>query len=299
MQEENAVNVDTVIDVTNEMVAQTKSIFHLDELRTYLTWANLMKIVISILTLLIFYIVYRLIKRFLLKQAKEKLEPHKSLLLSKIVSYAFYIIIGMYVLSLFGVDLGAVWGAAGVAGLAVGFAAQTSISNLISGLFVVGEKALKIGDFIAINDVMGTVDNIGLLSITIRSLDNQMIRIPNSTIINESLTNYSHFPIRRLVFTVPISYDADLRKAIEVAKTIPKKCPTVLEEPAPAIYYDGLGDDGVQMKIAVWLKGSDLFQTKTDVQIEILHSFAEAQIDIPYTHYEIELLNGVVPPKKS
>ena len=135
----------------------------------------------------------------------------------------FYVIIVMYILSLFGINLKAIWGAAGVAGLAIGFAAQTSVSNLISGVFVLSEKAMKIGDFIQVGDVFGTVDSVGLLSVRVHTLDNQMVRIPNSSVINSNLVNFNHYDIRRFVFDMPISYDSNMEKALEVANSIPGK----------------------------------------------------------------------------
>ncbi len=290
MEESNEIS-ETISTVGDVMANDARALLHLDELKAYFTWANILHLFVAIVTLIIFYAVYRIIKRFVLKKATSKLAAPTAQLINKIVKYTFYVLVVMYILGLFGIDLTAIWGAAGIAGVALGFAAQTSVSNLISGMIVVAEKALQVGDFISIDGVSGTVDSIGLLSISIHTLDNQFVRIPSSSVINNNLTNFSHFPVRRFVFEFPVSYDADLSKVLEEMKKVPERCPTVISDPAPAIFYDGFGDDGVNMKFCVWFNKSDLIATKNDVYININNVCNALGIGIPYTYMNINLHN--------
>lgn len=279
-----------VVESVAEVAVQTKTMLHLDELMAYLTWGNLMKVVVAFISVLVFYVVYRIIKHIIKKQAAPRVEKHTYMLINKFVSYMFYVIIVMYILSLFGINLKAIWGAAGVAGLAIGFAAQTSVSNLISGIFVLSEKAMKVGDFIQVGDVFGTVDSVGLLSVRVHTLDNQMVRIPNSSVINSNLVNFNHYDIRRFVFDMPISYDSNMEKALEVANSIPGKCPVVLQNPVPCVYFDGFGD-AINIKIAVWFNCSDLINAKNQMYAAIVNTCREQGIEIPYTHYDVKILN--------
>ena len=279
-----------VVESVAEVAVQTKTMLHLDELMAYLTWGNLMKVVVAFISVLVFYVAYRIIKHIIKKQAAPRVEKHTYMLINKFVSYVFYVIIVMYILSLFGINLKAIWGAAGVAGLAIGFAAQTSVSNLISGIFVLSEKAMKVGDFIQVGDVFGTVDSVGLLSVRVHTLDNQMVRIPNSSVINSNLVNFNHYDIRRFVFDMPISYDSNMEKALEVANSIPGKCPVVLQNPAPCVYFDGFGD-AINIKIAVWFNCSDLINAKNQMYAAIVKTCREQGIEIPYTHYDVKILN--------
>lgn len=279
-----------VVESVAEVAVQTKTMLHLDELMAYLTWGNLMKVVVAFISVLVFYVVYRIIKHIIKKQAAPRVEKHTYMLINKFVSYVFYVIIVMYILSLFGINLKAIWGAAGVAGLAIGFAAQTSVSNLISGVFVLSEKAMKVGDFIQVGDVFGTVDSVGLLSVRVHTLDNQMVRIPNSSVINSNLVNFNHYDIRRFVFDMPISYDSNMEKALEVANSIPGKCPVVLQNPVPCVYFDGFGD-AINIKIAVWFNCSDLINAKNQMYAAIVNTCREQGIEIPYTHYDVKILN--------
>lgn len=292
MEEETTVAAQAVTQVASTMAEQTKTLLHYDELKQYLTWGNLVKVIVSVLTIFLFYVLYRVIKKLFNKQNKEKIKAHTLMMINKAFSYLFWILIIMYVLNLFGINLSAIWGAAGIAGVAIGFAAQTSVSNIISGVFVLSEKAMKIGDFISIAGESGNVDSIGLLSVKIKTLDNQLIRIPNSTIINSNLKNFNAFNTRRLVFQIPISYECDLQKELSAIQKVPAMCKTVLKDPAPAVFYDGFGDAGVNLMLAVWIKSSDLIQTKNDIYMNIMTVCNEEKVTIPYMRYDVKILNG-------
>ena len=185
----------------------------------------------------------------------------------------------MYILGLFGINLKAIWGAAGVAGLAIGFAAQTSVSNFISGLFVLGEKSMKIGDTISVSGTNGTVESVGLLSVKIKTLDNQLVRIPNSSIINSVLTNYSSYKTTRQTFEIHISYEADLQKAMQKIKEIALSCPAVLPSPEPQVFYNALGGSA-KLKLIVWLKNEDLIQVKNNILTSIVKNLKQENIKI-------------------
>lgn len=288
----NGVNeVTTVMEsVTQEAVSQTKSFFHIDEIKNYFEGQGLVKIIVSLFMIVLFFAIFRLLKSLLNGKLKSKLQPQTNHALNKALNYLFYILIGMYILSLFGVDLTAIWGAAGVAGLAIGFAAQTSVSNLISGLFVLGEKSMKVGDFVSVGEISGTVQSIGLLSIRVATLENQMVRIPNSTIISSNLINYSSYNTRRLYFEIPLDYSTDLEKALESFKKVPDLCENVLKNPEPLIFLDGFGD-GIILKLAVWFKSTDLITVKNQVYTAIVKVCNEDNMIIPFNHYEVRLFD--------
>ena len=260
-----------------------------DKVKAFFTGENLVKVITGLIVIAAIVIIFIAVKKVFEKKGKPKMSPHYGSLVGKLINYVFWIILALYVLSLFNVNLKAVWGAAGVFGLAIGFAAQTSVSNLISGLFVLGEKAMKIGDFIDVGGVSGVVDSIGLLSVKVHTLDNQMVRIPNSTIMNSNLTNFNSFDKRRLVFDVPVSYDTDLDLALKTIERVPGLCPTVLQDPAPAVFYDGYGD-AINLKLAVWFKPADLIQTKNDVYKTIIHVCDQDGVEIPFTHYDVQIV---------
>jgi len=300
--EEEATVMSTMKDVGMGALQETKNVLHLDELAGYLTWGNFAKVLTSIIAILIFYIFYRVIKSLINKRASQKLSPKAVSIISKAVSYTFYVLMVMYVLGLFGIKLSAIWGAAGIAGVAIGFAAQTSVSNLISGIFVVTEKTMKKGDFIEIDGVSGTVDSIGPLSVKIHTLDNQMYRIPNATIINNKLQNFSAFKYRRLVFDLSVDYATDLDKCLEVLSHVPEYCPTVVTDKKgyeSSVVLVKLLDSGIDINVNVWFERQDLIQTRTDVCKAIIKLCRENDINIPFNRMDVTVLSDQTNPKAS
>lgn len=275
----------------NETVGQFSSQF-VDFIKTLLTWKNAFRLIGALFVIFLMWLVFKLIKHFVKKISAGKIQQQYILVITKTISYIFYALVVMYVLSLFGVKLGAIWGAAGIAGIAVGFAAQTSVSNLISGLFVLGEKAMKVGDFIEVGGVSGTVDSVGLLSIKIHTVNNQMVRIPNSLIINSNFQNNSFFEIRRFSFELSVGYATDMNVALEALSSVPELCPSVLKEPAPAVWYNGFGESGINIVLAVWFNPSDLVKMKNEVYIAIKKVFDEKNINIPFNRLDVAMINA-------
>lgn len=259
-------------------------------MKNILTWDNLFKLSGSLILIVAILFGFYFIKRSIKKVPEQKLSMHHSVLIRKLLNYISYIIILMIVMNMLNIKPSAIWGAAGIAGVALGFAAQTSVSNLISGLFVLGEKAMKVGDVVIVNGITGTVDSIGLLSTRIHTLDNQMVRIPNSAIINSNFQNNSFFPVRRFLFELSVSYSTDMEKALEILLKVPAKCPTVLADPAPKAWFDGFLDSGIKMVLAVWLNPSDLTETKNAVYMAIKKDFDAAGIEIPFNRLDVSIL---------
>ena len=254
----------------------------------FLTGEHVFRIVVGVVSVVIFWVVYRVLHHLVKTRLSKRMEPSTLSLLKKAMSYTFWVLLALYVMSLFGVNLKALWGAAGVAGLALGFAAQTSASNFISGLFVLGERALKMGDFVSIGDTSGTVESVGLLSAKIRTADNQRVRVPNSAIIDGVLTNYSTFSTRRLLIEIPVSYDNDLDRALEAARKVPSLCPSLLQEPSPLVFYDGFSD-AVLLRLAVWFDSANLFQVKNEVYTAIARVFKEDNIKIAFKKVDVKV----------
>ena len=255
--------------------------------KSFITWENLFKLLGTVFIIFVMWIVFRLIAKAIRRVPETKLPAQRTAVIIRFLKYIFYIIVVLYVLGLFGINLKAIWGAAGIAGVAIGFAAQTSVSNLISGLFVLTEGSIHVGDTIIVGDVTGVVDEVKLLSIRVHTFDNQMVRIPNSTIINSNLTNNSYHNKRRLTLNVGVDYSTDMKLALETLKKAPELCPTVLKDPAPAVWFDGFADSSINLVVAVWFKPADFLQTKNDLYIAIKKVLDEANISIPFNQLDV------------
>ena len=256
---------------------------------SFLTWENLFKLIGSLLILFVIWLVFRIVAKAIRRVPETKLPAQRAAIVIKFVRYIFYIVVVLYVLGLFGINLKAIWGAAGIAGVAIGFAAQTSVSNLISGLFVLTEGSIHVGDTIIVGDVTGIVDEVKLLSVRVHTYDNQMVRIPNSTIIGSNLTNNSYHNKRRLTLKVGVDYSTDMRKALETLQKAPSLCPTVLKDPAPAVWFDGFDASSINLVVAVWFKPVDFLQTKNDLYVAMKQVLDEAGISIPFNQLDVHL----------
>lgn len=266
---------------------KTDSIF--SWIKNLITWEHLFKLIGSIFIIFVIWIIFRIIAKTIRRIPETKLPAQRSAIIIKFIRYLFYIVVVLYVLSLFGINLKAIWGAAGIAGVAIGFAAQTSVSNLISGLFVLTEGSIHVGDTIIVGDVTGIVDEVKLLSVRVHTYDNQMVRIPNSTIINSNLTNNSYHHKRRLTLKVGIDYSTDMRKALETLQKAPSLCPTVLSDPAPAVWFDGFDSSSISIVVAVWFKPVDFLQTKNDLYVAIKQVLDEEGISIPFNQLDVKI----------
>ncbi len=178
----------------------------------------------------------------------------------------------------FGFDLSLFLGAAGIVTVSVGFASQTAASNLISGLFLVGERPFVVGDVIRVGGTEGEVVSIDLLSVKLRTYDNRLVRLPNETLLKSEIATVTHFPIRRieLVFVVP--HDADPDRVREVAVRTADDTLGVLDEPRPTVVFVDFALEGVSFQVNGWATREDWFEVRNRLARDLLVAFREAGI---------------------
>lgn len=259
----------------------------LDWVKTNLTAELFIKIGTVIGAVLLMFILYKVIRSLIKKTVCKKVKPQIAMLIEKGLKYTFVVLITLYILDLFGIKLSALLGAAGIAGIAVGFAAQTSVSNIISGFFMLSEQTFKIGDFITIDGVSGTVDSIDLLSVKLHTPDNQIVRIPNESVIQSKLVNASYNPNRRFCLSVGLPYDCDLEAVEQLLIKIAAETEYVLAEPAPVVLYDSFADSSVNVQVAAWCKKEDFLAMKGKLFKNVHRELAAANIIIPFPQLDV------------
>ncbi|VGO16782.1 Small-conductance mechanosensitive channel [Pontiella desulfatans] len=221
-----------------------------------------------------------LIRRGLRKKTSEQ----SIMLLSKGVVYLGSTIVVLMVLQKAGVQLGTLLGAAGIAGVAIGFASQTSLSNLISGLFLIWERPFAVGDVLHVGTDHGTVFSIDLLSVQLRTFNNQLIRIPNETLIKGSFTNVTRFPIRRMDIPIGVAYKEDIEKVIRILKEVANANPLCLDEPEPIVVFKGFGDSALEFLFGPWFAKADYVNLRNSLLMEVKKRFDAEGIEIPFPH---------------
>jgi small-conductance mechanosensitive channel len=229
------------------------------------------------------YAVSRWIRRYVARAYNQQ----KGLIVSKLVYYPLLGIILVTVLSELGFKLAPLLGAAGILGVALGFASQTSVSNIISGFFLLAEEPFQVGDVITVNDVTGAVLTIDMLSVKIRTFDNKMVRIPNEALVKTQLTNVTRFPIRRVDVPVGVAYKEDIGRVRGVLLKVAEDNPNVLMEPEPLVIFQGYGASSIDFLFAVWAKRESWLAVKNAITEEVKRRFDAEGIEIPFPHLSI------------
>ena len=233
------------------------------------------------------YITAKVTCASLSKLFKTRLTTHQAMLLHQ---GSYYLILGLFILTALnqlGFNLGVLLGAAGIFTVAIGFASQTSASNLISGLFLLGEKPFKIGDIIKVGDTVGEVLSIDLLYVKLRTFDNLFVRIPNETLIKSQVVTLTKFPIRRIDLQIGVAYKENITRVRDVLLEIADKNPLCLEEPTPLFIFTGFGESSLNIQFSVWAKRENFLDLRNSIYEEIKIAFDEHGIEIPFPHRTI------------
>lgn len=241
------------------------------------------------ISLLIAYLVVQvfvlLINRVFLKHTSKQ----SKMLLTKGIVYTGVLIVLFIIINILELKgmFKTMLGAAGVLGIVLGIASQTSIGNIVSGLFLISEKPFELGDLLRVGDKVGYVYSIDLLSIKLKTLDNLLIRIPNQTIISTEVTNLTRFPIRRMDIELSVAYKENLKRVNEVLKEVAKNIPLCLDEPEPLVMSKSFGSSGIDILFGVWFEKSNYGKVRDALFQGITETFAKEGIEIPYPHVSL------------
>jgi small-conductance mechanosensitive channel len=226
----------------------------------------------------------------------KQLDVSQRALFTKFARYGVVTIAVAMALAQLGFDLRVLLGAAGILTVAIGFAAQTSASNLISGIFLMVEKPFVIGDVVDVAGVRGEVLAIDLLSCKIRLFSNLMVRIPNETMVKSNITNHSYFPIRRFDIAVGVGYKSDVRQVRDIMFRAAHDHPLCLAEPEPIFSFVNFGESAMNVLLQVWSHKDNVLKVQNDLFMDIKERFDKAGIDIPFPVRTLQIDGGFPPP---
>jgi small conductance mechanosensitive channel len=217
-----------------------------------------------------------------LSQRYKRLDPTLFNFLGNIVRYTVLAFTTLFVLNTFGVQTTSVVAVIGAAGLAIGLALQGTLSNVAAGVMLIFFRPLKIGDFVEVNGVMGTVRDVTLNYIEIADMGNVQVVVPNAQVWGNTITNYSVYDTRRAEWTFGVGYGANLARAEEVIRDTIMADPRSHHAPDPFIQVNALNSSSVDFLVRVWCDTSEYFQYQADMKRKVKEALDEAGVSIPF-----------------
>lgn len=256
----------------------------LPELSNLFTVDNLKVLVRTVVLVVAGFVVAKLLSRGFARLVERELDVRRATLLRRGTYYSVLTLFLVAALHQLGFNLAVLLGAAGVLSVAIGFASQTSASNIISGLFLIAEQPFDVGDVINIGNTTGEVLSIDLMSVKLRTYDNLFVRIPNESLIKSEVKTLTKFPIRRLDLQVGVAYKEDLEQVREILLDLADRNPLSLDEPKPLIIFQGFGDSSMNVQFSVWAKRENFLEIRNRIPEEVKAAFDEAGVEIPFPH---------------
>lgn len=213
---------------------------------------TVLDILFSLMIFIAGIIFAKLLTGYLRRSLKTKLNKDRLEIFLKIVYYLLILITVVWVMSSMGIKLSGLLVAGGFLGIIIGFASQSIVGNLVSGIFLTIEHPMKIGNAVNIDGTIGIVEDINIISTHIRTFDGLDIRIPNEKVFTTSITNYVSNIARRFEYSLGIRHEDDAQKAISIIREFLNKEPFVLVNPAPLVFVAKLDDSSVNISVKIW-----------------------------------------------
>ncbi len=231
-----------------------------------------------------------------LKRIFKDMSKDRIATISKVIYYTFVIVGVLIALPILQVNLSGLLVAGGLMAIVIGFASQSIVTNLISGIFLSIEKPVKVEDVVSIGGgegSMGMVEDIRIISTTIRAFDGVYVRIPNEKVFTNSITNFMENVARRFEYVVGIRYSDDADKALEIIKGLIEDHPLALKEPPPQIFVQDLGSSSVDITVRIWAPSTQWFRVRMELLWKIKKTLEENDIKVPFNQQEVWFLNDL------
>ena len=252
------------------------------------------KIIIALLILFISFRVINLLSRRIEKNFSGKDKYDKTIV--RVLTYAgkvgAKIIIVICLVGYLGIDTSGLTALVTSLGVCAGLAVNGALSNLAGGVIIIFTRPFKVDDYIEVegdNNISGTVEDIQIVCTKLLTPDNKVIYVPNGTLSNSNIINYSEKDTRRISFDFSVSYDTDIEKAKSLIKAICSAHKMVLKNPAPFVRMSKHGESAIVITARVWVKRDDYWTVHFDILEAVKKSFDENHISIPYNQLDVHL----------
>lgn len=273
----------------------TTTLFQLQQ-----TPVTLLSVIIFLVFIIGSILIGGIVRRSLLNRVLPRFEIERGLqyTLSR-VTYYLIITLGLIISFQFiGLDLSSLAVIFGLLSVGIGFGLQNITNNFISGLIVLFERPISVGDRVEVGGVEGDVMEINIRSTKIRTLNNISIIVPNQEFVGSNVINYSHGdPTYRLDLSVGVSYSSDLDTVLEVLHKVANDHPDVMRTPEPEVHLKGFGDSSWNMQLRLWVSDVKQYRhIRNDVNQAIVRAFRENNVEIPFPQRDLHVRSSVSIP---
>lgn len=225
-----------------------------------------------------------LVRRLLVRALDRDADRHVGLIAGRFVSVVVVAVGVVYALDLLGVRIGPLLGALGVGGVAIAFAAQDILQNLIAGLLLQIRRPLRIGDQVASNGYEGRVADVNLRTTVLHTYDGLVVFLPNAEVLRNAIVNYTRTPLSRTSLTVGLAYDTDLEQAREVLLAACAAAGGVESEPPPEVWVEEFADSSITLAVRYW-HASDIasrWRVRNAVALSVKSTLDRAGMTMPF-----------------
>lgn len=250
------------------------------------------KILLAVIVLIVGIQIIKLLRRIVRKSMQRaNADTGVVQFVDSFLKAVLYILLFFMIASGFGLNTASIVALLGSAGVAIGLAVQGSLSNFAGGVLILLLKPFKVDDYIIIsgNANEGTVMEIQLFYTKLVTVDNHVVIIPNGELTTSNIINMSTLSERRINISVSIAYDADIRTAKEVIRSVLEQDATVLKDKEHFVFVDELADSGVNLKVRCWSRNEDYWETKWRLTENVKYALDEAGISIPFPQMDVHL----------
>lgn len=289
-------------DTTKTVEAATKTtqdtVKEVSQFTTYLQnhISDFISFGIKVVFALVFFFIGRIVIRWIRKLVRKSMQRSGAdkgveQFVDSLLKFSLYFLLLFMIGTKFGIDASSVAALIASGGVAIGLAMQGSLSNFAGGVLILLLKPFEVGDYIIedTNKNEGTVKEIQIFYTKLATIDNQTVVVPNSILTNNSLTNVTARPERKLDLKVGISYEADLRKAKQIVEEKLRDDPSVIQDEEKRVFVDSLGDSAVVIGLRAWVKTDEYWTTRWRILEEIKLTFDEEGIEIPYNQLTVHM----------
>ncbi|MBR0266064.1 MAG: mechanosensitive ion channel [Clostridia bacterium] len=235
------------------------------------------------------FLVHWLVKLFERYEKKLKIDPTLKSFLRNLLRILLYVLVILTAAGTMGIPLTSIMTLLASAGVAVSLAMQGVLTNLIGGFILLLFKPIKVGEYVRIGENEGTVKAIGAFYTEMATFDNRHINLPNGTLTNTAIINYTREGSRRLDLTFSVSYDSSMDQVYEVLNQVVSQEEALLPDPAPAVVLNKCADSSLDFQIRVWVKTEDYWPVNFRLLDNGKRALDKAGISIPYPQMDVHM----------